>query len=256
MVITIDIGNTNIAFGFFEKRMLLNTLRIVTDSGRTSDEYRLLISQFMREEKLHGNVDDVIVSSVVPSLTPVFRAVARKLSNKEAILVNSDLPLGIKFDVEEPRFVGADRICDIFEAHKLFPNENAVTVDFGTATTFSVITKDGRFVGGPITIGVLPASTELFRKTAQLPRIELVKPKSAIGKNTVEEMQSGVINGFGGLVDRLIELIEEELGEKVRVIGTGGISHVMEGVARRIEMFDKLLTVKGIYSIYEYVRGI
>jgi type III pantothenate kinase len=210
----------------------------------------------MREEKLHGNVDDVIVSSVVPSLTPVFRAVARKLSNKEAILVNSDLPLGIKFDVEEPRFVGADRICDIFEAHKLFPNENAVTVDFGTATTFSVITKDGRFVGGPITIGVLPASTELFRKTAQLPRIELVKPKSAIGKNTVEEMQSGVINGFGGLVDRLIELIEEELGEKVRVIGTGGISHVMEGVARRIEMFDKLLTVKGIYSIYEYVRGI
>jgi transcriptional activator, putative, Baf family len=256
MVITIDIGNTNIVFGFFDKGMLLNTLRIVTDSGRTSDEYRLLISQFMREEKLYGNVDDVIVSSVVPSLTPVFRAVARKLSNKEAILVNSDLPLGIKFDVEEPRFVGADRICDIFEAHKLFPNENAVTVDFGTATTFSVITKDGRFVGGPITIGVLPASTELFRKTAQLPRIELVKPKSAIGKNTVEEMQSGVINGFGGLVDRLIELIEEELGEKVRVIGTGGISHVMEGVARRIEMFDKLLTVKGIYSIYEYVRGI
>ena len=256
MVITIDIGNTNIVFGFFDKGMLLSTLRIVTDSGRTSDEYRLLISQFMREEKLHGNVDDVIVSSVVPSLTPVFRAVARKLSNKEAILVNSDLPLGIKFDVEEPRFVGADRICDIFEAHKLFPNENAVTVDFGTATTFSVITKDGRFVGGPITIGVLPASTELFRKTAQLPRIELVRPKSAIGKNTVEEMQSGVINGFGGLVDRLIELIEEELGEKVRVIGTGGISHVMEGVARRIEMFDKLLTVKGIYSIYEYVRGI
>ncbi|MGB9794398.1 type III pantothenate kinase [Caldisericum exile] len=255
MVITVDIGNTNIVFGFFEQGMLLSTLRIVTDSGRTSDEYRLLISQFMREEKLNSKVEDFVVSSVVPSLTPVFRAVARKIAGKEAILINSDLSIGIKFEVDEPRFVGADRICDIFEAHKLFPNENAVTVDFGTATTFSVITKDSRFIGGPITIGVLPASTELFRKTAQLPRIELVKPKSAIGRNTVEEMQSGVINGFGGLVDRLIELIEDELGEKVRVIGTGGISHIMEGVSRRIEIFDKLLTVKGMYSIYEYVNG-
>jgi len=129
-----------------------------------------------------------------------------------------------------------------------------VVIDFGTATTFSVVTKDGKFIGGPISVGIIPASTELFRKTSQLPRIELTKPKSAIGKNTVEEMQSGIVNGFGGLVDKLVELIEKELGEKVRVIATGGISQIMEGVSERIEIFDKLLTIKGLYSIYEHTR--
>lgn len=255
VVIAIDIGNTNIMFGFFVDGELIDTLRIATDSGRTSDEYRLMLLQFLDFENLSHEIEDFTISSVVPSLTPVFRAVSKKLAGREPILVGADLPIGITFAVDEPQHVGADRICDIFQAHKLFPDENVVVVDFGTATTFSVITKNGIFLGGPITIGILPASTELFRRTAQLPRIELVKPKSAIGKNTVEEMQSGVIYGFGGLVDRLIEHIEEEIKEGVKVIGTGGISHLMEGVSKRIEMFDKLLTIKGLFSIYEFVKG-
>ena len=254
MVIAVDIGNTNIVFGFFVQGQLENTLRITTDSGRTSDEYRLILEQFINSENLKDGVEDFLISSVVPPLTPIFRAVARKFSCKEPILISADLPLGIEFDISEPKLTGTDRICDIFEAHKMFPKENVVVIDFGTATTFSVLTKDGKFIGGPISVGIIPASTELFRKTSQLPRIELTKPQSAIGKNTVEEMQSGIVNGFGGLVDKLVDLVEKELGEKVRVIATGGISHIMEGVSERIEIFDKLLTIKGLYSIYEYIR--
>lgn len=255
MIITVDVGNTNIVFGFFENHSLKVTLRLATDSGRTSDEYRLIISQFINEEKLNEDIEAFAISSVVPPLVPVFRAVSRKMCKKEPLIVTSELPIGIKFDVDEPRVVGADRICNIFEGSKTFPNENVIVVDFGTATTFSVITKDRRFVGGPITIGILPASTELFRRTAQLPRIELKQPKSFIGKNTVEEMQSGIINGFGGMVDRIVELIETELNEPALVIATGGISHLMQGVSKRITTYDQMLTTKGLFSIYEFITG-
>ncbi len=255
MVITVDVGNTNIVFGFFENHSLKETLRLATDSGRTSDEYRLITSQFINEEKLERDIEAFAISSVVPPLVPVFRAVSRKMCKKDPLIVTSELPMDIKFDVDEPRVVGADRICNIFEGSKTFPNENVIVVDFGTATTFSVITKDRRFVGGPITIGILPASTELFRRTAQLPRIELKQPKSFIGKNTVEEMQSGIINGFGGMVDRIVELIETELNEPAVVIATGGISHLMQGVSKRITIYDQMLTTKGLFSIYEFVTN-
>jgi type III pantothenate kinase len=255
MIITVDVGNTNIVVGFVDKGEVINVLRIATDSGRTSDEYKLLISEFMREEKIEKSfIADFVISSVVPPLMPIFRTVSKKLIEKDAIIVSFDMDLGIKFDVDEPSFTGTDRICNMFEAAYMFPDENACVVDFGTATSFTVITKDRRFVGGPISIGILTAQANLFRKTSQLPRIELAKPLSAIGNNTIEELQSGIVIGFGGLVDRLIESIEEELGESVRVIATGGISHIMEGVSRKIEIYDKLLTLKGAYHIYEYVK--
>lgn len=255
MIIALDVGNTNIVVGFINKGEVINVLRLSTDSGRTSDEYKLLISEFMREEGIEKKfIGDFILSSVVPPLTPIFRTVSRKLIDKDAIVVDFGMNLGIKFDVEEPVLTGTDRICNMFEAAYMFPAENSVVIDFGTATSFSVITKDRRFVGGPISVGILSAQANLFRKTSQLPRIELIKPESYIGKNTVEEMQSGLVIGFGGLVDRLIESIEEELGEPIRVIATGGISHIMQGVSKKIEIYDKLLTLKGIYHIYEYVK--
>jgi type III pantothenate kinase len=254
MIIAVDIGNTNIVFGFVNDWRVEHVFRISTDSGRTSDEYKILLSAFMREEGIvRLSIKDFIISSVVPPLTPIFKTVAKKLIDKDAVLINSDLDIGIRFDVDDPKLTGTDRICNVFEAHRMFPTENAVAVDFGTATTFSIVTKDGRFVGGPISIGILAAATELYRKTSQLPRIELNKPLSAIGKNTVEEMQSGIVIGLGGMIDRLIESIENELKEPVHVIATGGISHVMDGVSKRIETFDKLLTLKGIYGIYERI---
>lgn len=255
MVIVADIGNTNIVVGFMESHIPKSVFRISTDAVRTSDEYKILLTSFMVQEGLvKENISEFIISSVVPPLVPIFRAVSKKLTNRDPIVVSCELDLGIKFEVEEPRLTGTDRITNIFEAHRMFPDENVCVIDFGTATTFSIITKESRFLGGPISIGVIAASNELFRRTAQLPRIELSLPKNAIGRNTVEAMQSGLIYGFGGMVDRLIELIEEELGEPVRVIATGGISHIMEGVSKRIEIYDKFLTIKGLYSIYEKIR--
>lgn len=257
MIIVADIGNTNIVIGFMRDEIPLQVLRISTEAAKTSDEYKILITSFIKDEGIDGrDFKDFVISSVVPPLTPIFRAVSKKIINKDPIIISSDLDLGIVYDVEEPRLTGTDRITNIFQAHKMFPNENACVIDFGTATTFSVVTKDGKFIGGPICIGIIAASNELFRRTAQLPRVEIAKPKSAIGKNTVEEMQSGLLYGFGGMVDRIIELIEEELKEPVRVLATGGISHLMEGVSQRIEIYDKLLTLKGLYSIYEKLTSI
>ncbi len=256
MIIATDIGNTNIVLGFVENGKVKTTFRIATDRGRTSDEYKLLISVFMQEEKISKeNIEDFVISSVVPPLIPIFESVSRKLISKSALVIRPSMDIGINLCVDEPKLVGTDRLCDAAAARKLFPGENVCVVDYGTATAFNIITKDNCFIGGPISVGVISAANALFAKTAKLPRIMLSKPKSAIGKDTVTEMQAGIVLGLAGATDRLIEEIEKELGEPVRVVATGGISHVMQGVSKRIEIFDKQLTLKGIYEIYEAIRN-
>ncbi len=256
MIIGADIGNTNIVIGFIKNGEVKTTFRIATDRGRTSDEYKLLISIFMKEEGINNEeISDFVISSVVPPLIPIFESVSKKLLKKEAIVIRPEMNFGIKLCVEEPNRVGTDRLCDVAAAKEVFPNENVCVVDFGTATAFNIITKDGCFIGGPISVGIISAANALFVKTAKLPRIRLSKPESAIGKDTVSEMQAGIVFGLAGGVDRLISEIEKELGEKVRVIATGGISHVMQGVSKRIELFDKELTLKGIYAIYKEIKN-
>ncbi len=256
MIIGADIGNTNIVIGFIENGEVRTTFRIATDRGRTSDEYKLLIGTFMRDEAIDvKEIRDFVISSVVPPLIPIFKSVAKKLLKKDAVVIKPEMDFGVKLCVEEPNLVGTDRLCDVAAARKIFPDENVCVVDFGTATAFNIITKEGCFIGGPISVGIISAANALFVKTAKLPRIMLSKPESAIGRDTVSEMQSGIVFGLAGATDRLIYEIEKELGEKVRVIATGGISHVMKGVSERIELFDKQLTLKGIYAIYEAVKN-
>ncbi len=257
MIIAADIGNTNIVIGFIDKNGVKKVFRIATDRGRTSDEYKILLSSFIDEEGIDKNIlDDFVISSVVPPLVPIFKSVSMKTIRKNAIIIENNMDFGVKLDVDEPYLVGTDRICDVMGAIKIFPGENICVVDFGTATAFNVVTKDKRFIGGPIAVGVIAAANALFVKTAKLPRIALKVPISVIGRNTIEEMQSGIVIGLGGMVDRLIDEIEQELGEPLRVVATGGISHVMKEVTRRIERFDKQLTLKGMYNIYEYIKGI
>jgi type III pantothenate kinase len=252
VIIASDIGNTNIVVGFIDNGAVKKVFRIATDRGRTSDEYKLLISIFMEEESIKkSSVEDFIVSSVVPPLIPIFKSVSKKLIGKEAFVITPQVDLGFSLCVEEPQLVGTDRLCDVAAGREVFPGENVCVVDFGTATAFNIITKDSCFIGGPISVGIIAAANALFVKTAKLPRIMLSKPKSAIGKDTVTEMQSGIVLGLSGMVDRLVEEIEKEINGKVRVIATGGISHVMKGVSKRIEIFDKELTLKGMYAIYK-----
>ena len=257
MIIAADIGNTNIVIGFIDKEGVKKVFRIATDRGRTSDEYKILLSSFIEEEGIDRNaLDDFVISSVVPPLVPIFKSVSKKTIHKDAIIIKNDMDLGIKLDVDEPHLVGTDRLCDVIGAINIFPKENICVVDFGTATAFNVITKDKRFIGGPIAVGIIAAANALFVKTAKLPRIALKLPESVIGRNTIEQMQSGIIIGLGGMVDRLVDEIEQELGEPLRVIATGGISHVMKRATKRIEKFDKQLTLKGMYNIYEHIKGI
>ncbi len=252
MIIAADIGNTNIVIGFLTNGKVAKVFRIATDRGRTSDEYKLLISLFMKEEYIaNGEISDFVVSSVVPPLIPIFKSVAKKLLGKDAFVITPKINLGFKLCVDEPCLVGTDRLCDAAAGREIFPNENVCVVDFGTATTFNIITKDNCFIGGPISIGIIAAANGLFVKTAKLPRIMLSMPESAVGKDTVSEMQSGIVLGFSGMTDRLIDEIEKEINGKLHVIATGGISHVMKNVSRRIEMFDKSITLKGMYAIYK-----
>ncbi len=252
MIIATDIGNTNIVVGFMEEGDVKKVFRIATDRGRTSDEYKLLIDVFMREEGIEKSaIKDFVISSVVPPLVPIFKTVSKKLLGKDAFVITPDSKLGFRLCVDEPKLVGTDRLCDVAGGRAIFPKGNVCVVDFGTATAFNIITKDNCFIGGPIGVGIISAANALFVKTAKLPRIMLSRPESAIGKDTVSEMQSGIVLGLSGMVDRLIEEIEKELGESMRVVATGGISHVMKGVSKRIEVFDRALTLKGMYEIYK-----
>ncbi len=252
MIITADIGNTNIVIGFIDRGDIKKVFRIATDRGRTSDEYKLLISLFMKEENINKNeIEDFVISSVVPPLIPIFKSASLKLLGREAFVITPHVKLGFALSVDEPELVGTDRLCDVSGGRGIFPRDNVCVVDFGTATAFNIITKEGLFVGGPISVGIISAANALFVKTAKLPRIMLSKPQSAIGKDTVTEMQSGIVLGLAGMVDRIVDEVEKELGGPLRVVATGGISHVMKGVSKRIEVFDKGLTLKGMYAIYK-----
>ncbi len=252
MIITADIGNTNIVIGFIDRGDIKKVFRIATDRGRTSDEYKLLISLFMKEENINKNeIEDFVISSVVPPLIPIFKSASLKLLGREAFVITPHVKLGFALSVDEPELVGTDRLCDVSGGRGIFPRDNVCVVDFGTATAFNIITKEGLFVGGPISVGIISAANALFVKTAKLPRIMLSKPQSAIGKDTVTEMQSGIVLGLAGMVDRIVDEVEKELGGPLRVVATGGISHVMKGISKRIEVFDKGLTLKGMYAIYK-----
>ena len=253
MIIAADIGNTNIVVGFIDRGDIKKVFRIATDRGRTSDEYKLLISLFMKEESINKNeIEDFVISSVVPPLIPIFKSASLKLLGREAFVITPHVKLGFALSVDEPELVGTDRLCDVSGGREIFPRDNVCVVDFGTATAFNIITKENLFVGGPISVGIISAANALFVKTAKLPRIMLSKPQSAVGRNTVTEMQSGIVLGLAGMVDRIVEEVEKELGGPLRVVATGGISHVMKGVSKRIEVFDKGLTLKGMYAIYKF----
>ncbi len=253
MIIAADIGNTNIVVGFIDRGDIKKVFRIATDRGRTSDEYKLLISLFMKEESINKNeIEDFVISSVVPPLIPIFKSASLKLLGREAFVITPHVKLGFDLSVDEPELVGTDRLCDVSGGREIFPRDNVCVVDFGTATAFNIITKENLFVGGPISVGIISAANALFVKTAKLPRIMLSKPQSAVGRNTVTEMQSGIVLGLAGMVDRIVEEVEKELGGPLRVVATGGISHVMKGVSKRIEVFDKGLTLKGMYAIYKF----
>ncbi|NLV75379.1 MAG: type III pantothenate kinase [Tissierellia bacterium] len=253
MLLVIDVGNTNIVFGVFKDDKLLYDWRIATAKDRTSDEYGLLFEQIF---KYHGlcprDVEDVIISSVVPTLMHTLSAMSIKYFGREPIVVGPGVKTGMNIKYDNPREVGADRIVNAVAGYEKYGGP-LIIVDFGTAITFCAISKEGDYLGGAITPGIKISSEALFLGTAKLPKVELAKPDTVIGKNTVNSIQSGLVYGYVGLVDFIIEKMMEEMEEEGKVntvVGTGGFSSLIANESRYINRIDKLLTLYGLRIIY------
>ena len=252
MILVCDVGNTNAVLGVFQGEKLLKDWRISTDKDKTSDEYGIIIDQLFKYNGLNiDDVEGVIISSVVPNLMHTLQAMSVKYLNKEALIVGPGIKTGINIKYDNPREVGADRIVNAVAAYEKYGGP-LIIVDFGTATTFCAISKDGEYEGGTISPGLIISSEALFQRTAKLPKIEIVKPEKVINKNTVNSLQSGIIYGYVGLVDYIVKRMKAEMNDEVKaVIATGGLSTLIASESETITKIDKLLTLEGLRIIYE-----
>lgn len=252
MLLVIDVGNTNIVLGIFKGKELLYDWRISTEKDRTSDEYGLLFEQIFKFNNIDiEELEDVIISSVVPPLMHTLPAMSLKYFNIDPLVVGPGVKTGMNIKYDNPKEVGADRIVNAIAAYEKYGGP-LIIIDFGTAITFCAISKEGEYLGGAITPGIKISTEALFMRTAKLPKIEIVKPDKVIGTNTTNSIRSGVVYGYIGMVDYIIEKMIEEMGEdKVNVIATGGFSNLIASESKYIKTIDKLLTLEGLRIIFE-----
>ena len=250
MLLAADIGNTNIAFGVFEGEQLRATWRMATDVNRMADEYAALLLNLLHYQGLEASdVKEVSLCCVVPPLRATFEELCQRYFNISPLVVGAGIKTGVRIRMDNPREVGADRIADAVAAHHLYGGP-VIIIDLGTATTFGIVSKEGDYIGGVIATGIATAAEALFSRTAQLPRVELTRPKRVIGTNTVTAIQSGIIYGYASLVEGIVARIQQELGEKARVVATGGYSGL---IARETVVIDEVnpdLTLVGLRLIY------
>ncbi|HHU91919.1 MAG TPA: type III pantothenate kinase [Halanaerobiaceae bacterium] len=250
MILTIDIGNIYTGIGIFQEGNLIKNWSFSTDKNKTMDEYRLFFSNlFLFGELEISQVKGIVISSVVPPLGTTLKNVFQKYYGLEPLLVGPGIKTGINIKMDNPREVGSDRIVNSVAGREKFPGQALIIVDFSTATIFDLISAQGDYLGGVIAPGIKISTEALFRSTAQLPRVELVKPATVIGKNTVASMQAGIIYGFIGQVEGLIRRLKEELKEETYVLATGAL---MDVIVSEIEMIDRqepYLSLEGLYYL-------
>jgi len=253
MLLVFDIGNTNIVLGAYVGKELLQHWRISTDRQKTGDEYGMLINNLFAYGGLSiKDIEAVIISSVVPPLVVPLVKMCQRYFNVEPLVVGPGIKTGICIKYENPREVGADRIVNAVAAHHKYGSRGPlIIVDFGTATTFCVIGEKGDYLGGAIAPGIGISTEALFQRAAKLPRIELVKPKSVICRNTVTSMQSGIIYGFVGQVDGIVRRMKDEMGQDAFVVATGGLANLIAMESSSINAVEHFLTLEGLQIIYE-----
>ncbi len=252
MLLTIDIGNTNITFGVYDQHQQLQYhWRIKTDHDRMPDEYGIIMHGLVRHEGLDfHDINGVVMASVVPPITHIFEEMVQRFIKQTPLVVGAGVKTGVHIRYDSPRDVGADRIVDAAAAYKLYGGP-ACIVDFGTATTFDAISANGDYLGGAIAPGIGIAAEALFSRTSKLPRVDLVRPPRAIGTNTVHAMQSGLLFGYVALVEGMVVRFRAELGPDMRVIGTGGLAETIAKETEVIEIVNPWLTLEGLRLIWE-----
>lgn len=262
VLLVIDIGNTNVSIGVFDYRAqdaelrgeLTQHWRIGTHRDQTSDEVAMTFNAlFDQAERRTSDVSDIIISSVVPPLLPIWERVSTKLFDCPPLIVGPGIRTGMPVRYENPREVGADRIVNAVAAFEMFGGP-VIAVDFGTATTFDCVSRKGEYLGGVIFPGMHTAMEALFERTSMLHRVEIARPKSVIGKTTTGAIQSGLLYGYAGVVDSIAVRIRGELGEDARVIATGGLAHRVANESSVIERVEPFLTLEGLRIIFEKNR--
>lgn len=252
MILTLDIGNTNIKAALFQDEALVRYWRLNTDHFRTSDEYGIILASLFRHHNLMmDQVKGIMISSVVPPVNYTIEHMCKNYFGQEPKFLVPGIKTGIHIKYENPRELGSDRIANAVAAYTLHGGP-CIYIDFGTATTYGVVTENGEFLGGAIGPGIKLSAEGLVSSAAKLPRVELQTPDNVIARTTVTNMQSGLIFGFVGSVDYIVHRMKEEIGNPAtKVIATGGLARLVTAESKVIDQLDGLLTLKGLRIIYD-----
>ena len=252
MLLCIDVGNTNIVLGIFQDDTMLSHWRIRTERDMTSDELGILVNNLFTPAQLDINgIRDVIVSCVVPPLLDTFKEFCVLYFKHEPLIVGPDIKTGMPIKYDNPKEVGADRIVNAVAAYQKY-RTGLIVVDFGTATTFDYISPEGAYEGGAIAPGIIISAEALFQKASKLPRVEIfAKPKTVVAKETMDSISSGLVYGYAGLVDGMVNRIKKEVGSDLTVVATGGLAPLIKSEAKSIDYVEEFLTLEGLKIIFK-----
>ncbi len=252
MILTIDVGNTNITCGVFDGDVIVACFRITTKMPRTSDEYGMLLSNLLEQNDIQPmDIEDAIICSVVPNVMHSLRGALVKYFHITPIIVEAGIKTGIRIVTPNPQQIGADRIVDAVGAYEIYGGP-VLVIDFGTATTYDFVDENGAFLGGITAPGIRISAKALSEDAAKLPEIEIKKPESILGKDTITSMQSGIVYGQIGQTEYIINKVKEEVGiSNVKTVVTGGLGRIIANETKCIDIYDPNLTLKGIYRVYK-----
>jgi type III pantothenate kinase len=253
MLLVIDVGNTNTVLGLYDEDKLIHDWRIRTEIDHTVDEYGMLIFNLYQSSRIKTEeikeIKDIIISCVVPPMLNILEPLCVKYFNVKPMIVGPGIKTGMPIYYDNPKEVGADRIVNAVAAYNKY-HRAVIVIDFGTATTFDYISPKGEYMGGCIAPGVLISSEALFSRAAKLPRVEFSKPKSVITKDTVSAIQAGIMFGYAGLIDGIVERMKKEVKTDPMVIATGGLADVVAPETKSIEKVEQMLTLEGLRIIH------